>query len=415
MQIPFQARKVKMMTKLAIDGGTPVYAEPPRMPKWPPVYPETAERLKEIYLGRNWSFYGPREVAFDDEFARYTGAASCVMMANGTVTLETAMLAFGIGEGDEVIVPAHTWIATGEAVAYRGATPVIVDIEPDTLCMDPDKIEAAITPRTRAVIPVHLFGSMADMERIMPIARKHGLHVIEDCAHAHGGFLGGKHVGTFGDVGSFSFQQSKIMSSGEGGACITTDAELGAALGRLSHIGYDFGAKQGGASAPPPRGEICRNYRVTDFQAEILLSQLEHLTEDNKIREKNAAFLRRELEKIPAVRAQAPGRNATLQSYYRLPIMIDHLQLKPGIDLDRVIAALNAEGCPVARGWGAPMYRQRLWSIPEDRYRIVSSETAELIVGRQLMIAFLPALMMDTADLERFVACFDKVMKEYRA
>ena len=403
------------MTKLAIDGGKPVFEEPARKPKWPPVYPETAERLKEIYLSQNWSFYGPREVAFDDEFARYTGAACCVMMANGTVTLESAMIALGIGEGDEVIVPAHTWIATGEAVIYRGATPVIVDIEPDTLCMDPEKFEAAITPRTRAVIPVHLFGSMADMERIMPIARKHGLRVIEDCAHAQGGFLGGKHVGTFGDVGSFSFQQSKALSSGEGGACITTDPVLGAALGRISHIGYDFGAKQGKVTAPPPPGEICRNYRVTDFQAEILLSQLEHLTEDNKLREKNAAFLRRELEKIPGVRVQAPGRNATLQSYYCLPIMIDHRCLKPGIDLDRVIAALNAEGCPIGRGWGAPMYRQKLWTVPEKLYRIESNETAERIVGSELMVAFLTTLMMDAPDLERLVACYDKVMKEYRA
>ena len=343
------------MTKLAIQGGPKVFEQAAQMPPWPPVYPETAERLKEIYLGHGWSFYGPREVAFNEQFAAYTGAKRCVMMANGTVTLETALRAYGIGPSDEVIVPAHTWLATGEAVVFCGATPVVVDIEPDTLCMDPAKAEAAITDRTRAIIPVHLFGSMADMDALMAIARRHGLKVIEDCAHAHGGFWDGKHVGTLGDVGSFSFQQSKILASGEGGACITSDEGIGEAMGRLSHIGYQYGAKQGAAFAKPPVGELCRNYRVTDFQAEILLSQLAHLTEDNRLRAKNADYLRRELEAVPGLRVQAPGRKATLQSYYCFAIMVDHRHLKDGVRLDDVVEALVAEGCPVTRGWAAPM------------------------------------------------------------
>ena len=274
------------MNKLAINGGSKVFATKLKLPAWPPVYPETAEKLKEIYLSHQWSFYAPREVEFNRAFAEYTGAGSCIMMVNGTVTLEMALKAYGIGEGDEVIVPALTWLATGEAVVYRGATPVIVDIEPDTLCMDPAKFEAAITPKTKAVIPVHIFGSIADMEKINAIAGKYNLKVIEDCAHAHGGEWDGKHVGTLGDVGSFSFQQSKLMSSGEGGCCITSDEDIADTLGRLSHIGYQFGAKQGQKSTPPPVGLLCHNYRVTDFQAEILLSQLAHLREDTENRAK---------------------------------------------------------------------------------------------------------------------------------
>lgn len=279
--------------QLAIDGGKPVFGKPANLPPWPPVFPEVAEKLKEIYLSRKWSFYGPREVEFNRRFAEYTGAAGCALMANGTVTLEMAMLALGVGPGDEVIVPAHTWLATGEAVVYRGATPVIVDIENDTLCMDPDRFEEAITPKTKAVIPVHLFGSMADMDRILPIARKHGIAVIEDCAHAHGGEWDGRHVGTLGDVGSFSFQQSKSMSAGEGGACITTREELNETLGRLSHIGYQYASKQGQAGTPPPTGLICRNYRVTEFQAELLLAQLDRLKADTLLRAKNAEFIRK--------------------------------------------------------------------------------------------------------------------------
>lgn len=204
------------MSKLAIDGGTPVFAAKANVPAWPPADEETAEQLKEIYLSHAWSFYGKHEVAFNEEFAAYTGAASCAMMANGTVTLEVAMQALGIGPGDEVIVPAYTWLATGTAVVVVGATPVVVDIEPDTYCIDPVEVEKAITPKTRAIIPVHLYGSMADMDKIMEIARKHNLSVIEDCAHAHGSEWAGKHAGTLGDVGSFSFQQSKTIASGEG-------------------------------------------------------------------------------------------------------------------------------------------------------------------------------------------------------
>lgn len=401
------------MSKLAIDGGTKIFETPASVPPWPPVYPETAEAMKELYLSRKWSFYGAQEVLFNEKFAEYTGAKFCNMMANGTVTLELAQKALGIGPGDEVIVPAHTWLATGESVVYRGATPVVVDIEPDTLCMDPAKFEAAITPKTKAVIPVHLFGSLADMDRIMAIARKHGLKVIEDCAHAHGGRWDGKHVGTIGDVGSFSFQQSKVLASGEGGACITNDPELSDVLGRLSHIGYQRGAKQGQRGTPPPVGLICHNYRVTDFQALILLSQLAHLDEDTKLRAENAEYVRKRLNAIPGIRMQAAGRKASIQSYYVLVTMVDHTHLKPGITRAEVIAALRAEGIEVGEGWGQPMYRHRLWTVPEDQYRIESNEVAENIVMNQIMITSLTWLMLPKPELAKFCDAFEKVMEVY--
>ena len=401
------------MSKLAINGGPKTFENPPRIPAWPPIYDDTADQIREIYLSRKWSFYGEKEVEFNNEFAKYTGAAACAMMANGTVTLEVALQAFGIGPGDEVIVPAHTWIATGEAVVVVGATPVIVDIEPDTLCMDPDKIEEAITPKTKAIIPVHLFGSMADMDRIMAIAKKHNLKVIEDCAHAHGGEWNGKHVGTIGDVGSFSFQQSKTVASGEGGACITNDEELAETLGRLSHIGYQYAAKQGQASTPPPVGLICHNYRITEFQALILLSQLRNLKEDTLLRAKNAEFLREKLNAIDGLTVQAPGRCATLQGYYLFAMKIDSSRLKEGTTRADIVKALHAEGITVGTGWAGVMYKQRLWSVPENMYRIVSCKVAEHIVDNELLVHSLQWLMMPQEDLEKMVEGYKKVFAEY--
>ncbi|NLF94799.1 MAG: DegT/DnrJ/EryC1/StrS family aminotransferase [Oligosphaeraceae bacterium] len=404
------------MSALAINGGEKIFSEPARsLPaRWPPAYPETAWQLADLYMNHKWSFYGPQELLFNEKFAAFTGTRQSVMMANGTVTLECAMRALEIGPGAEVIVPAHTWLATGSAVVSCGATPVVVDIEPDTLCLDPQAFESAITGRTRAVIPVHLLGSLADMDKICAIAAKHGLRVIEDCAHAHGGRWNGRHVGSIGDIGSFSFQESKLLACGEGGACITNDLHLGDILGRLSHIGYPLGSKQGVPADPPIMGLLCENYRVTDFQALILLSQLAHLEEDTRIRSEGAEYLRRQLDAIPGVRVQSPGRLATSQSYYCFVILIDHRQLKSGLTRANVLEALTAEGLThVGIGWGAPMYKQRLWTIPESMYRIESNQVAEDVCYRQALVVDKGWLMASRSEQDKFCAAFAKVMAAY--
>lgn len=400
--------------KLAVDGGKPVFENPARVPEWPPVDPEVGKLLNDIYMSRKWSFYGSYEVEFNNRFAEYTGAAGCTMMANGTVTLEMALAALGVGPGDEVIVPAHTWLATGEAVVYRGAVPVVVDIESDTLCMDPERFEEAITPKTKAVIPVHLFGSMADMDRIMPIARKHGLAVIEDCAHAHGGLWDGRHVGTIGDIGSFSFQQSKIMTAGEGGLCTCNDENLYDLIGRYSHIGYGLGSKQGKPSTPPPTDLDSRNYRGTEFQAVILQEQLDRLEADSKHRQDNANYLRAELGKIPGISTQKPGRCATMQNYYVFGITVDPAMLKPGKTKADVIAAVNAEGATeIFAGWGEVTYRQRLWQVSPERYRVESFETVADIIYNRIMLADIRWINGDRSNCEKMVEVFNKVMGEY--
>ena len=409
-----QFKEAMQMSKLAIDGGTKVFPEGFGFEPWPPVNEKTANRLRQVYLSHKWSFYGEEEKKFAAAFAKYHDAAYGTFMDNGTVTLETALNALGIGPGDEVIVPSWTWMATGMAPVYVGATPVFVDGQADTFCMDPASFEAAITPRTKAVIPVHLFGSICDIDQIVAIAKKHGIKVVEDCAHAHGGKWEGKGVGSFGDIDSFSFQQSKIMTAGEGGECITSDPELFDRIGRISHIGYQFAAERGKPAGPPPTNLICRNYRATEFQAVILMDQLEALDADSKYRAESAAYLRSELEKIPGISTQKPGHKATMQSYYVFGITVDPAILKEGKTKADVIAALNAEGAvEVFAGWGQPTYKQRLFNLSPDRFRVASSAVVEDIICNKIILADIRWLMTTRANQEKLVEAFRKVMKEY--
>ena len=402
------------MSKLAIDGGSKVFAEEVKFDVWPPVYPEVGDKLREIYMKHNWSFYGPEELKFAENFAKYHGASYGIFMNNGTVTLEASLKALGVGPGDEVIVPSWTWMATGMAPLYVGATPVFVDGEADTFCMDPAAFEAAITPRTKAVIPVHLFGSMADMDKIVAIAKKYGIKVVEDCAHAHGGMWNGKGLGSFGDVGSFSFQQSKIMTAGEGGECITSDENLFDRIGRFSHIGYQLGARRGQAAVLPPQNLDCRNYRATEFQAVILQDQLDRLDADSARRAANADYLHKELNAIPGLSTQKPGRCATRQQYYVFGITVDPAMLKEGKTRDDVLKAVNAEGAvEVFAGWGQPTFRQRLFQVSSDRYRVESYKVVEDIIYNRIMLADIRWLNGERAMCEKLVEAFRKVMAEY--
>lgn len=357
-----------MREKLAINGGSRAVGQIVlnHIPSWPPVYPEVAELLKQIYCSGQWSFNESYEKQFSWAFARHHSAAHGIFMANGTVTIECALTALGVGPGDEVIVPGLTWMATAMAAAYVGATPVFADIESDTLCLDPTKLEKAITKKTKAVIPVHIYGSMADMEAIMDIADKHGLHVIEDCAHAHGGIWNGRGVGSIARVGSFSFQQSKTLSSGEGGLCTTSDPDLYNTIFRLKHIGYDNGAEQGQAGSGPPEGLVCHNYRGTEFQAAILLAGLKRLQEQTERCDAQRNYLAEKLADMPGVEIQARGRRADLQGYYMIMFLID-LSRFNNISLDRFIEIATAEGLPLVRTYG-PVYKHKLWNMPSSAY-----------------------------------------------
>jgi dTDP-4-amino-4,6-dideoxygalactose transaminase len=377
------------MGELAICGGNPYLAPGTykRFWPWPPVDEKTADRIRELYLSASWSFNSAEEQAFENAFAASHDADYGIFMVNGTVTLEAALAALDIGAGDEVIVPGLTWLATAYAVKYVGAKIVFADIDPATFALHPEAFEAAITPRTKAVIPVHLYRSMADLERILAIARKHQLRVIEDCAHMHGGKWDGRGVGSRSDIGSFSFQQSKVLSGGEGGICLTNDQGLAERLYRFKHIGYSRYDKQGAAGTPPPPGLICRNYRGLAFSALALSSQLPELP---GILERYDAFtknLAEGLRGISGVRLQAPGRLATKQGCYGLGVVFDGKEWE-GITSEKLVQALSAEGFPASMTYG-PVYRHLLFNLDPADYRIAegSCPQSEFIHEHTVIIA----------------------------
>ncbi len=354
-------------SKLALLGGTPV-ATGLSFPEFPPVTETTAQRLLEVYRSRQWSFNSPAEQEFQKVYARCHDAKHGIFMSNGTTTLEAALRACRIGPGDEVLVPALTWLATAMAVHYVGGTPVFVDIEPTTLCMDPAKAEAAITQRTRAIIPVHLYGSMADIGKLTELCGRHDLSMIEDCAHMQGGKWNGKGVGSWGRVGSFSFQQSKTISSGEGGICLTNDDELAERIFCYKHIGYRPGAFQGGAQQGPPDDLACHNYRGTAFEATILIEQAERLAARMERYAASARRLTERLTGIEGVRIQSPGRLATTQGYYGFCLIFDRGPLA-GVSKEVIARAAAAEGITLGATYG-PVYRHMLYNMPPSTFRI---------------------------------------------
>src|SRR6266567_3814833 len=211
------------MSELAILGGTATRTRP--FEPWPQYTESDARRLLEVLESRNWGGYPfPNQFAndFAQKFADYHGAKYGCCVANGTIALVVALQAAGIRFGDEVIVPAYTWDGTAAAVLFAGAVPVFADIDPHTYCLDVESVRRALTPRTKAVIPVHLAMRFADMDTLVKLAQEHNLVVVEDCAHVHGGQYKGRGAGSLGDLGCFSFQSSKIMTAGEGGIVITS-------------------------------------------------------------------------------------------------------------------------------------------------------------------------------------------------
>ena len=236
---------------------------------WPNGDEREIAAVTDVIRSGDWGGYpepGRYGGRFEEAFAAYQGARHGVLMSNGTITMEVALKALGIGWGDEVIIPALTFAATAYAPIAAGALPVIVDVTPDTWCIDPDLVEAAITPRTRAIMPVHLGHQMADMDRIMEIATRRGLAVVEDCAHAHGQQWQGRGAGCIGDFGSFSHQSSKILTSGEGGSLLTSDDDLA----RRAHSLIDCGRAK---DADEKEYTFGANYRLGELHAALLVGR----------------------------------------------------------------------------------------------------------------------------------------------
>lgn len=298
------------MANLAVLGGTPVGKTV--APTWPIHGKLEEEKVLEVVRSGVWGTEGHTQVEFEKAFSEYCNAPYGVMMTNGTHTLRLALEALEIGPGDEVIVPAITWQATAATVLDVNAVPVLVDIDPETFTIDPKAVEAAITPRTRAIIPVHVFCRVCDMDALQAIAKKYNLHIIEDCAHQHGSEWKGQKVGTIGQIGSFSLQASKILTTGEGGICITKDKELYDRMYSLKYCGRE--------TYPGSPAMQSGNFRSNEFAAALGLAQLSRLDEQNALRHKNALYLEQELTKIPGITALRRDERVTNQTYFHFYI-----------------------------------------------------------------------------------------------
>jgi dTDP-4-amino-4,6-dideoxygalactose transaminase len=272
------------------------------------------------------------------------------------VTIECALKAVGIRPGDEVIVPAYTFEATAAPVLRLGATPVFVDVLSGTYCIDPRAAAAVITPRTRAIIPVHLAMSMADMDAILELARRHGLRVIEDCAHAHGARWCDRGAGAIGDAGSFSMQTTKLMTAGEGGMVTTSDSEIFEVCQSYVNCGRASETDRFG------RRLLGFNYRMTEFQAAILLAQLERLPEQTSLREKRAAELERALKKVSGISLLERDPRNGVRAIYHYVFKYDS-QAFGGASRDRFVAALELEGIPCDGIFYEPIYKSALFPV----------------------------------------------------
>ncbi|MDO9542399.1 MAG: DegT/DnrJ/EryC1/StrS family aminotransferase [Kiritimatiellia bacterium] len=354
------------MKALAINGGNPVRTK--QFPAWP-AFDHTEEKalLKVLRSGKWWRFAfgqgvelaepekGERsQVAlFQEEFARKHDCKYGIAAANGTGTLEMGIRAMDLGIGDEIIVPAYTYVASATCVLQNNLLPVFVDMDPDTYNIDPRRIEEAITNKTRAIMVVHFGGQPADMDRIMAIARKHHLPVIEDAAHAHGCEWQGKKAGSFGLFSSFSFQAAKNMTSGEGGMICTDDRKLATECESMMWSGRHVGR---------PWYEFHRlgwNYRLTEFQAAILRCQLKRLDGQNRQRMKNANYLSRKLGQIEGIRPLVQDPRTTMHGYHIYMFRYDGKIT--GLKRDVFLRALAAEGIPVFSGYTFPLYQNPMF------------------------------------------------------
>lgn len=350
---------------------------------------------------------------FEREFASYVGSRYALTCANGSVALRLALIACGVRPGDEVIIPPYTFIATATIVIESNCVPVFVDIDPDTYNLDPRKIEAAITSKTKAIIPVHFAGQACAMDEIMVIAKKHKLRVIEDAAHAHGGEYKGQKLGSIGDAGCFSFQSSKNLNSGEGGIVVTDDEELFDMMNSLRNVGRVKGGQW------YEHHYLGCNYRITQFQAALLSSQLLRLDDQTRKRDDNGRLLARLLETIEGISPLRRGAHETLHTYHLFIFRYDKSRFN-GLSKREFAEALAAEGVPAFMGYPKPIYEQPVfqkknfmcYAIPEHvDYTNVKCEVAERACYEEGIWILQHAMLGTARDMEQFAEAIRKIQR----
>lgn len=340
---------------LACCGGTPVRTT--AFPAWPVFGPEDEAALLGVLRSGRW-FLGDRVTEIERVFTEFHQARHGCAVSSGTTALQVALEAAGVGVGDEVIIPAYTFVATAASVALVGAVPVFVDVLPDTYCIDVAAVEAAVTESTRVVIAVHLGGQPADLDALMALCKKKNLRLIEDAAQAHCAEWKGRRVGAIGDLGTFSFQASKNLNAGEGGFVVSDDDTLAEAAWSL----HNCGRSRSGKWYEHPL--IGGNYRMTEFQAALLLSQMRNLEDFAELRSKNAALLTEKLSEIDGIRPLVRDDRVTRHAYHLYVIRYDAAAFG-GASRDTFLKALTAEGIPAAAGY-RPLYQEPAF---QERFR----------------------------------------------
>ena len=383
--------------------------------KWPIFDNEDVSAVTEIVSSGNWGNpdCGGIVEQVEKEFAAYCGSKYAISCVNGSVSLRLALVACGVKPGDEVILPPYTFIATASVVLEANCVPVFVDIDPKTYNLDSSKIEAAITAKTKAIIPVHFAGQACDMDGIMAIAAKHNLRVIEDAAHAHGGEYKGKKPGSIGDAGSFSFQSSKNLTCGEGGMVVTDDEELFDMMNSLRNVGRVKGGQW------YEHHNLGCNYRLTQMQAALLSKQLVRLEGQTRLRNANGLYLNTLLEQIDGISTLVRGQGETLHTYHIYIFKYDKTKFN-NLPKREFAEMLAAEGVPSFMGYPEPLYKQPLfqkknfmcYAIPEEvNYTDVSCLETEKACYEDAVWVLQHAMLGSKDDMDLIAEAIRKIQK----
>ena len=346
---------------LALHGGVPVRQTP--FAPWPERGDAEQAALTRVLASGSWGgFPAPNTEAraFCQAFASYVGAAHAVACANGSVSLSLALQAARVSPGAEVITTGYSFVATAAAIAAAGCIPVPVDVLPDTYCLDPDAVAAAVTERTEAILPVHLACCMADMDRLEEISQQRGLLLVEDCAHAHGARWRDRGAGAIGHLGSFSMQSSKLLTAGEGGALTTSDRTFAERAQSL----VNCGRKEPGYDGFKER-MLGQNLRMTEWQAAVLREQLRRLPEQHERRAARIALFEREIAAVPGLTPLARDPRVTRPTAYQFILRYDAREFA-GAPRDVALAALRAEGLPCSGRFYLPVNEDPLFAL--DRH-----------------------------------------------
>lgn len=399
-----------MSQQLALLGGPRVRERP--FTSWPIFDARDESRVLAALRSGRWGRLDGNEVnEFEERFAAMHGSRHAIAVVNGTVSLRLGLIAAGIEADSEVIIPPYTFFSTASAVIEANMVPVFADIDPATFNLDPRAVEAAITPRTRAVIPVHFAGQPCDMDAIMAIARRHNLFVMEDAAHAHGASYRNRPVGSLADLASFSFQSSKNLTSGEGGLITTNDDRLAEACRSLHNCGR------------VPTGVwyehhvISGNYRLGELQGALLNAQLDRLAEQTATRDANGRYLATGLARLPGLHPQHRPESCTRHAYHLFMLLFDEQEF--GVPRSALVEALRAEGVSCSPGYGfslhrQPMFRNRAFGpyLPQTKarldYQSVSCPNSDRVCEQSLWLEQ-AMLLGPREDMDDVLRAFEKI------